>query len=121
MASLPRHEKLGRNRYFSVSHKLRNEGKSSEEFEAILSTLTLEDLIALRLELAGRLTRGKIHGLLQWKSLPDVIKDAAIKAALSISSTRKDATRILGISERNFKKAVKKYDSIDFFVDETDH
>jgi len=120
MAILKRHEKLGRNQYFSVSRKLRKEGKSSDEFEALLSTLTLEDLIALRLELAARLTRGKVHGILQWKFLPDIIRDAALKAALSISSTRKDATRILGISERNFKKAVKKYESIDFFVEEKD-
>ena len=120
MAILKRHEELGRNRYFSVSRKLRKEGKSSDEFEAMMATLTIEDLIALRLELAAKPTRGKIHGILQWHSLTDIIKDAALKAALSVSSTRKDATRILGISERSFKKAVKKYQSIDFFVDETD-
>jgi len=40
MVTLKRHEKVGRNRYFSVSRKLRKEGKSSEEFEAMLSALT---------------------------------------------------------------------------------
>ena len=120
MATLKRHEQVGRNRYFSVSRKLRKEGKSSEEFEAMLSALTLEDIIALRLELAARLTRGKIHGIFLWKSLPDVIKDATIKASLGITKTRKDAIRILGISERNFKKAVKKYDAIDYFLEEDD-
>ena len=118
MVTLKRHEKIGRNRYFSVSRKLRKEGKSSEEFEAMLSVLTLEDIIALRLELAARLTRGKIHGILLWKSLPDLIKDAAIKAAMGVTKTRKDATRILGISERNFKKAIKKYEVISFFSEE---
>ena len=120
MATLRRHEITGRNRYFSVSHKLRKEGKSSEEFEAMLSVLTLEDIIALRLELAARLTRGKIHGILLWKSLPDLIKDATIKAALGITKTRKDATRILGITEKNFKIAVKKYDAINYFTKEDD-
>ncbi len=115
MATLKRHEKLGRNRYFSVSRQLRKEGKSSEEFEAMLSVLTLEDIIALRLELAARMTRGKIHGILLWKSLPDLIKDAAIKAAMGVTKTRRDATRVLGISERNFKRAVKKYEVINFF------
>ena len=80
MVTLKRHEKVGRNRYFSVSRKLRKEGKSSEEFEAMLSALTLEDIIALRLELAARMTRGKIHGILLWKSLPDIIKEATIKS-----------------------------------------
>ena len=120
MAILKRHEKLGRNRYFSISRKLRKEGKSSDELEAMVASLTLEDLIALKLELAAKPTRGKIHGILQWHSLSDIIKDAALKAALSITSTRKDATKVLGISERSFKKAVKKYESIDFFSMERD-
>ena len=115
MVSLSRQEKLGRNRYYSVSRKLRKEGKSSDEFEAMLAVLSLEDIIALRLELAAKLTRGKLHNIFLWKSLPDLIKDAALKAAMSISYTRKDATRVLGISERNFKKIVKRYGVIDYF------
>ena len=117
---IKKNKNSGRNRYYSLSNKLRKEGKSSEEFAAMLSALTLEDIIALRLELAARLTRGKIHGILLWKSLPDIIKDATIKASLGITKTRKDAIRILGISERNFKKAVKKYDAINYFLEEDD-
>ena len=73
MVTLKRHEIKGRNRYFSVSRKLRKEGKSSEEFEAMLSALTLEDIIALRLEVAARLTRGKIHGIFLFTMNPNFL------------------------------------------------
>jgi len=115
MARLERHKKIGRNRHFSVSRKLRNEGKSSEEFEAVLSTIPLEDLIALRLELAARLSNGKLYGIFLWKKLPNLIKDSVIKAALSITSTKKDTYRLLGISEIGFKKIYKRYDADNFF------
>ena len=109
MARFGIHNKVGKNRYFSVSRKLRNKGTSSEEFETILSTITLEDLIALRLELAARQSNGKLNGIFLWKKLPYLIKDAVIKAALSITLTKKDACRLLGVSETSFKKIVKKY------------
>jgi len=115
MARLNRHEKLGHNRYHSVSRKLRNEGKSSDEFEAMLSVLPMEDVIALRLELAARLSNGKLHGIFLWKKLGDLVKEAVLKAALSITSTKKDAHRLLGMSERNFKKIITKYETNAFF------
>ena len=46
----------------SFSRKLRQEGKSSEVFEIMLSTLTLEEVIGLKLECASRLTNGKLYG-----------------------------------------------------------
>ena len=41
----------GKNRYYSVSNKLRKENKSHDEFEVMLNNLNLEEVIALKLEL----------------------------------------------------------------------
>jgi len=115
MASLKRHENLGRNQFHSVSRKLRNIGKSSDEFEAMLSVLTLEEILALRLELAARLSRGKLYNIFLWKKLPDLIKDSILKAALSITTTKKDARRLLGLSDKAFKQIIKRYEAHAFF------
>ena len=115
MASTKRTKRVGRNRDFSVSRKLRKEGKSSEEFEAILSTLTLEEIIALKLELAARPSNGKLYGIFLWKKLPDLIKDSIIKGALSVTSTKADACKLLGLSERGFKEINKKYETTKYF------
>ena len=115
MASVKPRSRVGRNKHYSVSRKLRKEGKSSEEFEAVLSALTLEEIIALRLELAARLSNGKLYGIFLWKKIPDLIKEAVIKAALSITSTKKDACRLLGLSEKGFKDINDKYKTDIYF------
>jgi len=109
-------KRIGANHDYSVSRKLRKEKKSSEAFETMLGRLPLEDIIALKLELAARSSSGKLHGLFLWKKLPNLIKDAIIKAALSITTTKSDACKLLGISERSFKTINKKYDTNNYFI-----
>ena len=38
-------KKAGKNQYYSLSKKLRREGKSSEEFEILFNNLSLEEVI----------------------------------------------------------------------------
>ena len=40
--------------YYSIANKLKTEGKVDEKFEVMLSSLTLEEIIGLRLELAAK-------------------------------------------------------------------
>ena len=44
----------GRNKYYSISNKLKKENRSSEEFEIIFNNLSLEEVIGLKLELASK-------------------------------------------------------------------
>jgi len=93
----------------SLSQKLRNEGKSNEAFEIMLSALTLEELIGLKLESASRLTNGKLYGFNLWANVVDITKEALYNAVVSITNTNKAACRVLGISEQTFGSLKKKY------------
>ena len=93
----------------SLSNKLRNHGKSNEAFEIMLSALTLEEIIGLKLECASRLTNGKLYGFNLWSNIVDIIKEALYNAVISITKTNKEATRVLGINEQTFKGLKKKY------------
>jgi len=93
----------------SFSRKLRNQEKSNEAFEVMLSALTLEELIGLKLECASRLTNGKLYGFNLWSNVVDITKEALYNAVISIASTNKEASRILGISEQTFKSLKRKY------------
>ena len=53
---------IGKNRFYSISRKLRKENKISEEFEVMLNYLSLEEVIALKLEAASLATGGKYFG-----------------------------------------------------------
>ena len=93
----------------SLSKKLRDVNKSNEAFEIMLSALTLEELIGLKLECSSRLTGGKLYGFNLWAKVVDITKEALYNATISIVDTNKGATRILGISEHTFKSLKKKY------------
>ena len=93
----------------SFSNKLRTQGKSNEAFEVMLSALTLEEIIGLKLECSSRLTNGKMYGFNLWSKIIDIIKEALYNAVISVAKTNKEATRILGINEQTFKALKKKY------------
>jgi len=93
----------------SLSRKLRKEEKSNEAFEVMLSALTLEEIIGLKLECASRLTAGRMYGFSLWSNIVDITKEALYNAVISVARTNKEATRILGINEQTFKVLKKKY------------
>ena len=93
----------------SLSENLRKEGKSNEAFEIMLSALTLEELIGLKLECSSRLTNGKLYGFNLWNSVVDTTKEALYNSVISITNTNKEATRVLGISLQTFKTLKRKY------------
>jgi hypothetical protein len=94
----------------SFSRKLRKERKSNEAFEIMLSTLTLEEIIGLKLECSSRLTGGKLYGFNLWSRIVGITKEALYNAVISVASTNKEASRILGINMQTFNSLKKKYD-----------
>ena len=108
----------GKNRYYSLSKKLKRENRSSEEFEILLNNLSLEEVIGLKLELASKVFGGKSYGLPIWHSMKDIVNDAVIKYALSACRTKKEAARLLGLKSQNFNKLLKKYNTESFFEKE---
>ena len=105
----------GKNAYYSISKKLRKEGKSSEEFEVMLNGLSLEDVIALKLELAAKPFGGKAFGIPIWHSMREIVQDAVLKMALSATRSKKEAARFLGLIPQDFRKLMKKYKTESFF------
>ena len=108
----------GKNQHYSVVNKLKKEEKITEEFEVMLNSLSLEEIIAIKLELASRAFGGKSYGLPIWKSMTEIVQDAMLKYALSACRTKKEAARFLGLSHQDFNKIVKKYNTESCFEKE---
>jgi len=106
---------FGTNKNYSMSRKLRNDNKSNDEFEVMLSALSLEDVIALKLELATKPFGGNCYGIPIWYSTREIVQDAVLKTALSICRSKKEAARFLGLTYGEFKALLKKYNTENFF------
>jgi hypothetical protein len=99
----------GFSRNKSLSNKLRKEGKSSEAFEIMLSSLTLEEVIGLKLECSMRLTNGKLYGFNLWSKIVNIAKEALYNATVSVAETNIEIRRILGINQRSLIDMKKKF------------
>ena len=107
----------GRNTYYSLSKKLRQEKKSNDEFEVMMGNLTLEELIGLKLELSTKPVSNRLYGFPLWFNLTDIVRDAIFKYAYSATRTQMEAMRLLGLTANHFHKLKKRYDPISYFED----
>jgi hypothetical protein len=102
-------EYKGRNNEYSLRKKLKKEKKITDDFEIMLSTLTLEEIIGLRLELAALYINNKLYNFPIYKSIKYITKEACLKFALSATRTYGDAASFLGINENDLRKEIKKF------------
>ena len=110
-------EYSGKNDYYSISKKLREDLKSNEEFEVMLSNLSLEEIIALKLEISTKPVNKRLYGIPIWNSLKDISRDAAFKYAYSATRTQVEAMRFLGLKPNRFQKLKNKYNPVSYFED----
>lgn len=107
----------GKNKNYSITNKLRKERKSNDEFEIMLNNLSLEEVIALKLELATKNISNRMYGIPIWSSLLNIVQDAVFKYALSATRTQAEAMRMLGLKESDLHILKKKYKPKDYFLD----
>tara|TARA_S200002703_G_scaffold37744_1_gene33002 strand:+ start:1415 stop:1783 length:369 start_codon:yes stop_codon:yes gene_type:complete len=110
----------GKNKNYSIINKLRRDKKSNDEFEIMLNNLSLEEVIALKLELSSRSFSKRMYGVPLWSNLIHVVQDAVLKYALSATRTQSEAMRMLGLKESNMHDLKKKFNPEDYFIDEED-
>lgn len=109
--------RYGNKKNYSVINKLSKEERVTDKFLSQLNDLSLEELIALKLELSAKSSGGNIFGIPIWNSLRDICRDAALKFAISATRTRAEAASFLGISISTLKDYTTKYDVKEYFED----
>jgi len=99
----------GRNKNYSLRNKLKKKKKITDEFETMLSTLTLEEIIGLKLEISSLYINYKLYNIPIYKSLLYITKEACLRFALSSTRTFSDGASLLGLKENDFRKEIKKF------------
>ncbi len=95
---------------FSLIRKLKLDKKLSYDLEILLNSLTLEELIALKLESVVKASGNKMYGIPIWYSLNRIVKETLLLFSLVSCKTKEEAARFLGIDTLKFRKQYKKYD-----------
>jgi hypothetical protein len=100
---------------YSIIDKFKSEKKITNDTLNNINNISLEDLIAVKLELSTRYLYGKFYGIPIWRLTRHAVTDALLKTALSIARTKKEAARFLGVDYMKFNRYIKKYKTISFF------
>ncbi len=94
----------------SIIQKLREESRSNEEFEMMISRLSLEELIWIKLEQSARImANNKLYSFPLWFVFPLICKEALLNFAVYSTSSYIEASRFLGLTEERFLKERKKF------------
>ena len=101
----------------SVINYLKNENLVNDELLVFINSLTLEDLIAIKLELTAKHLNNRLYGLDIWRRTGYIIKDSLLKFAISTTNSKKDAARFLGLTYMEFKRLLQKYEVDNYFKD----
>ena len=107
-------------KYKSVINKLLNNNIINESNLTFIDSMTLEDLIAVKLELSARYINNKLYAFNLLSNTNRLVKEAIIKFAISATQSKMDAARFLGIDYEGLRKLVNEYDLQDYF-DETNN
>jgi len=100
-------------RKFSIKKKLLKNKLIDNAFCDQVNRLTIEDLIALKLEISAIQVKGKLFGFPILKFTNEITKEAIIKFAASISGSYREAAKILGVSHVEIYNYIKKYKILD--------
>lgn len=87
----------------SFSRELRDRNKSNDEFEIMMNNLTLEELVALKLELASKSIGGKFFRFPIYDAMTQVVKSAVVFYAYSASKNYYEAADYVGRTYVEFK------------------
>ena len=101
----------------SIITKLRDQNKLNDSLLVLISNLTLEDLIAIKLELSCDLINNRLYGVDIWRNSNKITHEAILKFAISTTKSKKDAARFLDLTYVEFKKLLRKYEVEEYFED----
>jgi hypothetical protein len=102
----------------SIILKLCQRGFLTEGILVNINSLSLEDLIAIKLELSSNNLNNRLYGFDIWRNTSYIVKEALLKFAISTTNSKKDAARFLGLTYTEFKKVQAKYKVETYFSDD---
>jgi len=102
-------EYKGKNYKYSLRNKLKRNKKITDDFEIMLQSLTLEEIIGLKFELAASHINNKLYNFPVYRSMKYIVKEACLHFALSSTRTFTDAASFLGIRPSELRKEIYKY------------
>tara|TARA_R110002074_G_scaffold300236_2_gene471725 strand:+ start:1590 stop:1928 length:339 start_codon:yes stop_codon:yes gene_type:complete len=106
---------VSKTKHKSIINKLKENNLVSDDVLVLINNLSLEDIIALKLELSSKILKNRMYGFDIWRNSKLIVQEAILKFAISATESKKDAARFLGLNYHTFLKLTKKYEIQKYF------
>ena len=83
------------------------EGKINKNFLSVVDNVQLEDLVAIKLELAVKAAGGYLYGIPIMKSAYSIVTEGVLKFVMSCTGNKMEAGRLMGGDYSDFQKKLK--------------
>ena len=103
---------------YSFISIMKRKKRINESFMNVISALSLEEIIDLKLELSIQSINNKLYSFPLWSSFPNITRDALLRYAMSACQSKRDMARFLGIPVNKFGDILKKYNTERLFSNE---
>ena len=96
-------------RNYNFKKELVKNNKIDNKFCDQLHSLTLEELITLKLQLATENLKGKFYGFPVIKFVNNIVKESLVRFAISSTDSYREAAKVLGLSHVELYTYIKKH------------
>lgn len=93
----------------SILKELKEKKILNNNLEILISQISLEELIMLKLEISSKKLNNKLFGFPIWKNIEFIIKDSFIKFAVNRTNSIREAAAILNVRPAQIKRFIFKY------------
>ena len=102
---------MSRKKYknYSFISLLKSQKKINNNALNTLSHLSLEEIIAIKLELSVQSLNNKMYNFPLWSAMPNITRDALLRYAMASCQSKRDMARFLGIPINKFNDILRKY------------
>ena len=94
---------------YSKISELKSLNKIDDQFVLYVETLSLEDLISIKLETTLKSLNFKFFNFPLWKNTHRIVSEALVNSIINIASSNAEASRLLGIDMNQYKRCLKQF------------
>jgi hypothetical protein len=94
---------------YSKISELKSLNKIDDQFVYYIESLTLEDIISIKLETIIRSLNFKFFNFPLWKSFHKITSEALVNSIIGIASNNSEAARLLGIDMNQYRRCMSEF------------
>ena len=94
---------------YSKISELKSLNKIDDQFVFYIESLSLEDLLTIKIESMMKSINFKFFNFPLWRSMHTIVSEALINSIITVASNNSEAARLLGIDLKLYRNYLSKF------------